>query len=363
MVLSSQTRMSFTPFELAKLAIWYDAEKSVVSAQRKFSSTIDRHRCPSKNVIVSAHERLLRTGSVLPTPGKPSTDVPPQRVVRTTSTEKRVLEAFARSPEKSVRRGADELGLSKSTVHRILSENKLKPYKIQILQALNDEDIDRRMEFSEQMLNRMNEDEDLLDRVMFTDEAIFTLNGGVNKQNVRYWSDENPHFYTEQALHAPKIVVWCGLWSRGIVGPFFFEGTVNGENYLDMLKEWLIPQIQAHPLFDTMLFMQDGAPPHFSREVRAWLHDTFPERWIGRRGPIEWPPRSPDLTPLDFFLWGYLKSVVYAQKPKTIPELKAEITQACRRLPHSAIDRSLVAFKTRLQECVEQEGGHVELFT
>ena len=166
---------------------------------------------------------------------------------------------------------------------------------------MNEEDVDRRLEFSELMLNRMDEDDELLDRVLFSDEAIFTLNGGVNKQNCRYWCDENPHFVTEQALHAPKVVVWCGLWAGGIVGPFFFEGTVTGENYLKMLKEWFIPRVQNHENFNAMFFMQDGAPPHFSREVRAWLHDTFPGHWIGRRGPIEWPPRSPDLTPLDFF--------------------------------------------------------------
>ncbi|KYQ46369.1 hypothetical protein ALC60_14791, partial [Trachymyrmex zeteki] len=59
----------------------------------------------------------------------------------------------------------------------------------------------------------------------------------------------------------------------------------------------------------------------------------FPQRWIGRRGAIEWPPRSPDLTPLDFFLWGHLKSVVYKTPPENINDLRQRIVQECRAIP------------------------------
>ena len=67
--------------------------------------------------------------------------------------------------------------------------------------------------------------------------------------------------------------------------------------------------------------MQDGAAPHFLKDVREWLDRTFPERWLGCRGPHKWPARCPDLTPCDFFLWGWAKEEVYKTKPKTIPEL------------------------------------------
>ena len=67
--------------------------------------------------------------------------------------------------------------------------------------------------------------------------------------------------------------------------------------------------------------------------MREWLDNTFPGMWIGRRGPVEWPPRSPDLTPPDFFLWGYLKDKVYAQRPQTIDELKEIIVAECNAIP------------------------------
>jgi hypothetical protein len=58
-------------------------------------------------------------------------------------------------------------------------------------------------------------------------------------------------------------------------------------------------------------FQHDGAPPHFSRNVQGILNRMYPNRWIGRGGPRHWPGRSPDLNPLDFFLWGYVKIVIY----------------------------------------------------
>jgi hypothetical protein len=83
-------------------------------------------------------------------------------------------------------------------------------------------------------------------------------------------------------------------------GPFFFaERTISGFIYLDMLENYLIPQLQD--MEGQVIFQQDGAPPHFDTEVRQFLDTTFPE-WIRRGGTIVWPPSSPDLTLLDFHL-------------------------------------------------------------
>ena len=91
-----------------------------------------------------------------------------------------------------------------------------------------------------------------------------------------------------------------------IIGPFFFaEKSIAAQVYLDLLAEYVWPQLEQYqPL---VIFQQDGAPPHWGLVVRQFLNDTFPERWIERDGPIPWPPRFPDITPLDFFLWDYVK--------------------------------------------------------
>jgi len=72
-----------------------------------------------------------------------------------------------------------------------------------------------------------------------------------------------------------------------------------------------------------IFFQQDGAPPHWGSDVRQFLDATFPNRWTGRDGPTPWPPRSPDITPLDFFLWGYVKDKVFSTPVPDITNLKA----------------------------------------
>ncbi|GFU94611.1 hypothetical protein TNCV_2984051 [Trichonephila clavipes] len=57
------------------------------------------------------------------------------------------------------------------------------------------------------------------------------------------------------------------------------------------------------------------------RAIIDLLKDTFGDRLISRLGPVNWPPRSCDLTSLDYFLWGYVKSLVYADKPQTLDHL------------------------------------------
>ena len=76
---------------------------------------------------------------------------------------------------------------------------------------------------------------------------------------------------------------------------------VKFHKLLEMFREEVVPQLQMKPIFDELFFQQDGAPPHYALRVRGYLNGVFPQRWFGRRGSIEWPPRSPDLTPMDFF--------------------------------------------------------------
>jgi hypothetical protein len=68
--------------------------------------------------------------------------------------------------------------------------------------------------------------------IFFSDEAWFYLNGEVNTQNSRYWSDSNPRIIHEFPLHDSKIGVWCGLRQDKIVGPIFFEDTINFQRYI-----------------------------------------------------------------------------------------------------------------------------------
>jgi hypothetical protein len=97
-----------------------------------------------------------------------------------------------------------------------------------------------------------------------------------------------------------------------VYGPFFFmKTTITGIVYLDMLQQFLIPQLDKDGQKRRIHFQQDGAPSHYLGEVRKYLSTRFPDRWIGRAALIAWSPCSPDLTPLHFFCWGFNKDRVF----------------------------------------------------
>ncbi|GFS86310.1 putative transposable element [Trichonephila clavipes] len=167
-------------------------------------------------------------------------------------------------------------------------------------------------------------------RILFSDEAHFWLNGYVNKQNCRIWSEAKPQVYVETPLHPEKLTVWSALWAGGIIGPYFFKNdaghnvTVNGDRYRAMITNFFIPELNNHDVQE-LWFQQDGATCHTARATIDLLKDTLGDRLISRFGPVNWPPRSCDLTPLDYFLWGYVKSLVYADKPQTLDHLEDNI--------------------------------------
>ncbi|GFV63143.1 putative DD41D transposase [Trichonephila clavipes] len=160
-------------------------------------------------------------------------------------------------------------------------------------------------------------------RILFSDEAHFWLNGYINKQNCRIWSEANPQVYVETPLHPEKMTVWCALSAGGIIGPYFFKNdeghnvTINGDRCRAMITNFFIPELNNHDVQE-LWFQQDGATCHTTRATIYLLKDTFGDRLISRFGPVNWPPSSCDLTPLDYFLWGYVKSLVYADKPQTL---------------------------------------------
>ncbi len=344
--------------ERAWLAIWYATNKSFVQTRRIFHAEFGKNRHPSNYFVQQLYRKLIRTGSVMPE--KPGRKPLPKLEIASQARSLQIQAAFHQSPKLSIRRASLQLNESYGTIWRVMRAGGYKPYKIQFLQKLNPEDKDQHLEFSELLLLKMSMDPFLLSLIIFSDEAIFQLDGKVNKQNCRIWATENPHAIQEIPLHSPKVMVWAALWSGGMIGPFFFQDNVTGESYLEMLETFFFPQIAYLPERDELIFMQDGAPPHFSKAVRDWLDGTFPEHWIGRRGPIEWPPRSPDLTPLDFSVWGFVKEKVYQTSHNDLDSLKNGIRQAFELITPDMVERCLIEFTQRLEKCMEVLGDHIE---
>ena len=142
------------------------------------------------------------------------------------------------------------------------------------------------------------------------------------------------------------------------IGPFFFvEKSITAQIYLDVLTEYVSPQLEQYQ--PQVIFQQDGAPSH---EVCQFLNETFPDRWIGCDGPIPWPPRSRDITLLDFLLWGYVKDIVYRTKIREINDLQHRIIEAIDTVTVDMLARTWQEIKYRLDIVRVTDGAHVEVY-
>jgi len=104
-------------------------------------------------------------------------------------------------------------------------------------------------------------------------------------------------------------------------------------------------------------FQQDGATSHTSHAIMAEIQSFFGDRIISKG---LWPPRSPDLTPPDYFLWGYQKVRVYQNKPRTIDALKANITEEIQAVTADVLARTFQNIPRRAQSCLDANGGHFQ---
>ncbi|GFU74003.1 uncharacterized protein TNCV_1641302 [Trichonephila clavipes] len=95
-------------------------------------------------------------------------------------------------------------------------------------------------------------------------------------------------------------------------------------------------------------FQQDGATCHTARATIDLLKDTFGDHLISRSGPVNWPPRSCDLTPLDYFLWGYVKSLIYADKPQTLDHLEDNIRRVIADIRPQMLEKVIENWMSRL---------------
>ncbi|KAJ8955873.1 hypothetical protein NQ318_005421, partial [Aromia moschata] len=185
---------------------------------------------------------------------------------------------------------------------RIFKQNRILPYKPKFRHTLEEGDEAKRLDFCLEMSNRVLNHVGFHKRILFSDESTF-----FNKRR-RFLS--------------------------------------------------------ALPVLDyrtRMFFQQDGCPAHHGVTVRNYFNSEFNERWIGRDGPILWPPRSPDLTILDFYLWGRLKQIVYREPLENDEEqLKTGIQNAVKSLSIEEISNSFNEFRVRIEICAEKGGALFE---
>ncbi|XP_053434088.1 uncharacterized protein LOC128576103 [Nycticebus coucang] len=348
----AESRLSFE--ERKVILKWYLKFENIVEVRRQWRREYATDP-PTRLTIARIRDKFETHGTVCDVhkgrSGRPRTATSP-------AVSALVLEQFTRSPHKSTKQCARETGISRTSIRRILKTAKWEVVVPRLLHSLNEDDPDRRVQYCEWFQNMVHVDEEFVGKMVWSDEAQFKLNGTVSRHNCVYWAPEMAH--VEKDVHLLGLNVWCGLSLRGLIGPFFFEGPVTGPVYLDMLRTSILPAIRTLFGDDVFYFQQDGAPPHFHPDVRAYLDENLPGQWVGRRGVVEFPPRSPDLTPLDFYLWGTLQDAVCHRKPATLVELREEIERVCAAIEADTLVSVAQAVLLRNQKCLDVGGNHFE---
>lgn len=353
--------MNYTNEELADVHFTYGrANGNSNLARRLYAETYRNRRCPAKGTFAAIHRRLRERGSFIPD----TADCGVQRNIRTPDFEEEVLNRIAENSGNSTRRLCEELGASHMTVWRILHEQQLYPYHIQRVQALTEADFRPRMLFCQWFRQQCN-NPNFHSYVLFTDEATFARDSIMNFHNDHQWAEENPHaIRNSRHQQTFSCNVWAGIVGEYLIGPMFLPARLNGQNYRRFLEEDLPLLLEDVPLEirRNLWFMHDGAPAHFSLLAREFLDNNYPNHWIGRRGPISWPARSPDCNPLDFFLWGYLKCLVYSTPIPTVEVLRERIIHSFRVIQNTPgiLEHVRQSMMRRCEACIVAQGGHFE---
>jgi hypothetical protein len=165
---------------------------------------------------------------------------------------------------------------------------------------------------------------------------------------------------------SPKVNVSFAFSRRRVFGQFFYaEDDVTGKVHPDMLENWLMPQLTDEEV-QGYIYQQDGAPPHWHKKVRDYLIEHLLGRWFRRAAATSnafctWPPRSPDLTVCDFFLWGFFKDNVYVPPlQNTLPEMREHISTAIGNVIQYMFDRILLGWEYGLDICRDTCGAQIE---
>lgn len=343
------------------LCVFVECKMNNRKAVAAYANKYPERDHPTKNAFTQLRQNLLDHGTF----HKPSEYLrrTRPRAVTHEDAQADILGMIHANPKTSIRAIAQDMNISRSSVQRVLADKKFHPFKIFLTQQLAGNDFDRRLEFIAWYHAYKEIHPDVNKLILWTDESTFHNNGVVNRHNSHYWAAENPHWVKEQHVQQKfSVNVWCGVINETLVGPYFLEERLDGKSFLRFLRYRLQPFLEDVPLQirQNMIFQLDGAPAHKFKPVATYLNNKFPDKWIGLNGPMKWPPRSPDLTPLDFFLWGYLKDVVYQEPIHNVAELEERIKEKCAAIPAAMIRRATVAVDQRFMACAFENGHQFE---
>lgn len=346
-----------TPVEKAKCVLWLESTQSVSTVQRRYRAQYGKSP-PTRPCIYAWYKKFSETGCLCPnkspTLGRPGVSE---------ETAEKVRNAFAASPDMSTRRASRELGVPPATIHKIMRssshrEPRLRRYRY-LVSTPEPDDQDRRLHFVSEI---PSQSDSWLDNVIFSGEMNFYLSGEVSRKDLCIFGSDKSQDLTEDDADTQKVKLFCAISKNKVYGPYFLS-LESDYFYQRLLEESLLPQLDRDDVADTMMLQVDIPLSQFNDTLRHLLDTRLPEHCIG---PVSdslpaWPSRSPELSPLDFFLWGFVHDYVYdAGPPASIAELRHRIARALSSVPSTLLAQAWDRLYAQVEACRQSQGDRPE---
>ncbi|XP_076626017.1 uncharacterized protein LOC143344146 [Colletes latitarsis] len=263
-------------------------------------------------------------------------------------------------PGTSLRKLASLLGVSETVVRRIAQEDlRYVSYVLKVRQMLSEAAKLKRLARCNLLLCSLKHEAAGHIR-FFSDEKIFTVDAKVNRRNDR-WLAHNPEDVpvVGKTKFPASVHVLSVVSNEGDVMPphFFQKGErVTKEVYLEVLKTVIKPWMETMASGRPYVFQQDGAPAHTSHLVKNWLSDNVDMFW----SKDFWPPNSPDLNPLDYYVWGVIERHTNKCRHPNINSLRAAIESEFTVMKRDQLKSACSRFRARIEQVIEAQGGYIE---
>ena len=342
-------------------------------------------REPNRKTIMRNRKKFNKEGSVMNLnkgrSGRKASVLTEENLEKMKAMIEAEVDLPARMARSSCRKHNLDVPMSKSSFNRGIKKLGFHPYKLICKHKLKEADIPKRLAMCNYILSKNDDDPQWLSNLWTSDEANFNLNGLVNTKNVLCYSAKNggrpENFSIETVKHPDGVMVFGCLRLDGLKMPLKFyyptwrngervSGTLDGDGYYSLLRYHCLPFIRAQNNgdLDNQHWQQDGASCHRTRRVLAYLHNSFGDRMLALGGKAwggtDWAPNSPDLAPLDFCVWGVMKSFVFAHPmPGTREELVEKIKFVWEtHVTEDLIKRAAVGLLNRARKVIDANGGH-----
>ncbi|XP_068086419.1 uncharacterized protein [Anabrus simplex] len=322
------------------------------AAARLYAKRYPKRRHPIPSIFHSLDIRLREYGQVVPMYANITGRCPKELDVDEDDDECEIWDLINEDPRRSAR-----------LRHPSSKYEDLHPYHYIKKQKLNSKDRKKRIKFCRWLLKQHQGNTRFLDSVLWNSEALFSRKGIFNYESAQYWTVENPNSIFQQGIKERKgSNLWVGIIHEYILGPYALPDKLTPEYYNYFITEVLPRLMEDIPLNirSRVCYQMDRNPTHCLKAVRKVLPTIFPGGWLGKGNSMPWPPHSQDLNPVEFFMWNYLKTIVYDKLYDTVEDLIASVRSGIASVTVDMLQQVRESIIRRAEACIMADGGHFE---